>query len=159
MEPEECPPHGSVVRVVDGPFLLDPNVRVLLIHLDDQACVLRLGALHDPQAQGQLGALLFTDVRGVVLRNGDTPFDFWVRDVIEDGWTIQLDGTEFLARARREDVQRAPESLQGHYHFVVPDGNHHVLDIVARSCAVAAVPAAPDADLASLVASITPFDW
>jgi hypothetical protein len=159
VEPEECPAHGDVVRVVDGPFLVDPNIRVLLLQLDDQACVLRLGALHDPAAQDQMGALLFIDVRALSLRSADTPFDFWVSNTIEDGWALQLDGTDYLARARREDAQRSAESLQGHFHFVVPDGNHHAVDVVARSCAVAAVPAAPGADLAALVASITPFDW
>jgi len=158
VEPEECPPHGNVVRVIDGPFHVDPNIRALLLHWDDQACVLRLGALHDPRAQDQIAALLFTDVRALTLRGGDTPFDYWVGDIIEDGWAIQLDATEYLARARRDDVQRAAESLQEHYHFVVPDGNHHAFDIVARSCAVAARPAA-GGDLAALAASITPFDW
>jgi hypothetical protein len=159
VEPEECLPRAEVSRIVEGPFLLDPSVRGLLLAFDDQACVIRYGALHDPRATDQWGAMLFTDLRAVALRGSDPHQDAWLGEAIEDGWAVQLGSSDYLMRARAQDPQRTVQDLQGHSHFVVLDGNHHVIDLVARSCLVTSIEAGPDADLASLASSITPFDW
>jgi hypothetical protein len=139
--------------------MLDWNTRVLVLHLDDQTCIIRLGALHDPTAKGNMGAALFTDVRVLDIAGDEGPFNFWAREQLGDGWVLQMDSTDYLTNARQRDPQRPADYLQDHYHFFVPDGNHHYINIVARGCAMTVIPSPPGDGLASLLTRITPFDW
>lgn len=49
----------------------------------------------------------------------------------DDSWVLELDDSPFLTDCRANDAQRTADALSRHRHFIVLDGNHRVIDVVA----------------------------
>jgi len=123
------------MQAIDGPFARDPNVRSAVIQFDDLLWVLHRPALDAGCPEGELGSVELHDVRAFRSRPllaSDTSLHL----ALPLAWAVELDETDYLRSTIAEDPQRPSTSFSQHRHFAVPDGNGHVLDVIARSAVV-----------------------
>lgn len=110
-----------------GPFQPDTNVSVALFFFDDTLVIVNRRATHTDPGRAGFGLLEFRDVRAHRVRNGaaDT-------DGPPEAWAFELPASEYLLEVVQCDEQRTPDALSSHKHYLVADGNHRSIDIVAR---------------------------
>jgi hypothetical protein len=126
-----------MVKTFPGPFLIDPNVSVALVACDGSLwCIFRSARWAAPAAMW--GVVEFDDVRAYCCRPADKEA---VKGdpVAPDAWVIEVSGSQFLAETRRNDQQRSVADLGAHRHFIVLDGNHREIDVVARGLSIRSV--------------------
>jgi hypothetical protein len=122
------------LREIHGPFSRDPNIRSVLVHFDDFVWVLHRPALDAERPDQEIGSVELRDVRAYRLRPLSSA-DTGLYDSFVAPWAVELDSSEYLLEEVRRDPQRSVSSLSSHRHFLVPDGNAHVIDVIARSVA------------------------
>lgn len=149
--------RGSDVRIVSGPFLLDPNTRALTCCLHDQACVARLGCVTDERPGDRWGVLLFGGVQRISVVRAEDLEDLRERERLGDGWALESAPFYPLREDGPKALREAGEFMKRHRRYYVPDGNHHFIDVTAGSCEVTTVSAASDDQLASGLGVFAPF--
>jgi hypothetical protein len=110
-----------------GPFQPDTNVSVALFFFDDTVVIINRRATHTDPGGATFGLLEFLDVRAHRVRNRAAD----VNGPLE-AWAFELSASEYLLEVVQSDEQRTPDALSSHKHYVVADGNHRCIDIVAR---------------------------
>lgn len=118
-----------------GPFALDPNVCVALFVLDDRLWVFGRRALHADPDGPNLAVLHFDDVRAHRMQCRDAASDAAVLlDNAEFAiWAVEVPDSEYLPQVIAADERRTAADLAAHKHYVVRNGHHGRIDIVARS--------------------------
>jgi hypothetical protein len=122
------------MKPILGPFVADPNISVALFSFDDTVWVINRRAVHDDPTAAEFGLLEFRDVRAHRVRNRGADLD-----APPGCWATETTESEYLAQVIRADEQRTPEALAFHKHYLVNDGNHRTVDIVARDLKVTAI--------------------
>jgi len=122
------------MKIIRGPFAVDPNISNICFHFDGTLwCILRRSL--NNVAGTDFGIIKFSDVRTFRSRPrvvGQNP-DITPAELPPDCWLTEEENSPFLEQARGNDPQRAPVALRAHRHFVVIDGHHVAIDVVARS--------------------------
>jgi len=131
----EAQPQGDNVKSIVGPFLPDPNVSVLLLSLDDRLWIINRRANHDEPSLPMFGLLEFLDVRAHRVQSGGDYLD-----AAPGAWATEASNSEYWEQVVRSDEQRTAEQLAQHKHYVVRDGNHRTVDVIAREIGVRSLP-------------------
>jgi hypothetical protein len=140
------------MKPIRGPILLDPNVSAGLIAYDSWAWIIKRRALHDTAGgDHRWGILMFRGVR--CLRSRALPTDELVAiagNVPVGWWALELEESEsdYLFGS----FTKPPANMQ-HKHFLVTDGNHTALELIATELSCRAQPGPLHADISSLVGS------
>lgn len=124
---------------VRGPFAADPNINVLTFAFDDRVWVLNRPAIDEPIAAGTFGVLEFDDVRAYRCGGSSRP------DVLipAEAWALEFEQSDYLTQSIALDEQRDAHALRHHKHFAIRDGNHRLLDVIARHVSVSAFESPP----------------
>jgi hypothetical protein len=126
------------MRTLHGPFVPDPHIAGIVLASDDSVWFINRPANHLRDRGFDYGVLELIDVRYYRRRTlHGPPHDDPPYSALEHGgWALELEQSTFLEHCVSNDPHRSREHLAAHRHFVIFDGQHFALDVVARRVAM-----------------------
>jgi hypothetical protein len=122
------------MRALSGPFVPDTNVSGALLFFEDTLIVINRRLLQGDPAEPGFGMLQFTDVRAHRVRNEGLNLER-----PPSAWALELSESDYLRDVVQCDEQRTAEALSRHKHYLVVDGNHRTVDVVARDVTISVI--------------------
>jgi hypothetical protein len=135
------------MRSLLGPFVPDSNVSVALSFFEDRLVVINRRILRSDALEPGFGLLEFSDVRAHRLRNQGLDLER-----PPSAWALVLSESDYLQQIVESDERRTAGTSSQHKHYLVRDGDHRTIDIIARDVTIRVITGPLLAELARLAA-------
>lgn len=120
------------MKSLPGPFLPDRNISVAMLAFEDRAWVILRRALHDTASHANTGVVTLSGVRSYRARDVEEEEMTRLMEGVEPTfWALELDATDYLAESLA-DTRNPPVDPSRYHHFVVTNGWHRVIDVIAE---------------------------